>query len=246
MFNNLKLKTMTSTAENSFGARLRRAQDLLSFIQGFTGYSPPRTQESVIGFSALITSIIAANASESSTQQLFKSAVDARQAAFKTSPTSVEKILSPIIGAVESQYGKKSTEAVAIRAIIKKMRATKLIKPTVDPNTPTETKTISQSERSYGSMTQFFNDIINTLTQFTGYNPTNNAIKIATLQATATTLTTLNNTVAQKIQALSTVRATRLSQYTDLKDRVQRIKSYVKAQYGINSNEYKLIKGIKI
>jgi len=126
------------------------------------------------------------------------------------------------------------------------MRSTKLVKPPVDPNAPAQSKIISQSEHSYGSMTQFFNDIISTLGQFTGYNPTNTAIKIAGLQATATQLTTLNNTVAQKIQALKIARASRQSSYTDLRDRVQRIKSYVKAQYGINSNEYKLIKGIKI
>ena len=95
-------------------------------------------------------------------------------------------------------------------------------------------------------MTQMFNDIISTVGQFTGYNPTNATIKIAGLQAISTQLTTLNNTVAQKIQVLKTARATRQNLYTDLKDRVQRIKSYVKAQYGLNSNEYKLIKGIQI
>lgn len=237
---------MASTAENTFGARLRRAQDLLNYIQGFAGYAPPRGQESVAGFTTLINSIIATNGNESSVQQQFKSAVDLRQAAFKGATTSVEKLLAPIKGAVESQFGKKSTESEAVTAIIKNMRSTKLVKPPVDPNAPAQAKTISQSERSYGSMTQMFNDIISTLGQFTGYNPTNAAIKIAGLQATATQLTTLNNTVAQKIQALKTARASRQSLYTDLKDRVQRIKSYVKAQYGINSNEYKLIKGIQI
>ena len=237
---------MASTSENTFGARLRRAQDLLNYIQGFTGYNPPRTQEAVAAFTTLVNTIISTNGNESSIQQQYKAAVDLRLAAFKGTPGSVEKLLAPIKGAVESQFGKKSTESVAVTAIIKKMRSTKLIKPPVDPNAPAQIKFISQSEHSYGSMTQFFNDIISTLGQFTGYNPTNTTIKIAGLQATATQLTTLNNTVAQKIQALKTARASRQSSYTDLKDRVQRIKSYVKAQYGINSNEYKLIKGIKI
>jgi hypothetical protein len=237
---------MASTNENTFGARLRRAQDILNYIQGFAGYNPPRPQESVAGFTTLVNSIVSSNGSESGIQQQFKSAVDLRQAAFKGTNTSVEKLLAPIKGAVESQFGKKSTESEAVTAIIKVMRSTKLVKTPVDPNAPAQKKVVSQSERSYGSMTQMFNDIISTVGQFTGYNPTNAAIKIAGLQATSAQLTTLNNTIAQRIQSLKTVRAGRLGLYTDLKDRVQRIKSYVKAQYGINSNEYKLIKGIKI
>jgi len=237
---------MASISENTFGAKLRRAQDLLNYIQGFTGYNPPRVQESIAAFTTLINSIISTNANESSVQQQYKTAVDLRFAAFKGTNSSVEKLLAPIKGAVEAQFGKKSTEAISVSAIIKKMRSTKLVKPPVDPNVPAQSKTISQSEHSYGSMTQMFNDIISTLGQFTGYNPTNTTIKITGLQATATQLTTLNNTVAQKIQALKTARTSRQSSYTDLKERVQRIKSYVKAQYGINSNEYKLIKGIKI
>lgn len=237
---------MTSTSENTFGARLRRAQDLLTFISGFIGYSPPRTQESVANITTLISSIVTTNASESSQQENYKIAVDARQAAFSKRTGSIEKLLSPIKGAVEAQYGKKSTEAIAINAIIKKMRATKLTKAPTDPTKPAQGKIISQSERSYGSITQFFNDIISNLTQFTAFNPSSNTIKIATLQATAAQLTTLNNAVAQKAQLLKTTRTARQSQYTDLKDRAQRIKAYVKAQYGIKSTEYNLIKGLNI
>lgn len=237
---------MTTTTESSFGAKLRRAQDILTYISSFPGYNPPRAQESVAGFTTFLNSIVTTNATESANRQNYKAAVDQRQNAFLKTPNSIDKMLVPIRGAVEAQYGKKSTEATAIAAIIKTMRTTKLVRPPADPNNPTQETTTSQSERSYGSMTQHFNDIINTLTQFTGYNPTNNAIKIAGLQTTATQLTTLNNNVAAKIQTLKNTRANRLALYDDLKDRVQRIKAYVKAQYGNNSNEYNIIKGISI
>lgn len=237
---------MASTSENTFGAKLRRAQDLLTYIPGFAAYAPPRPQESLANLTTLVNAIITNNATESSQQENYKVAVDNRQAAFSKKTGSVDKLLSPIKGAVEAQFGKKSTETTTINAIIKKIRSTKITKEPIDPTKTEQQKTISQSERSYGSITQFFNDIINTLTQFTAFNPSNNTIKIATLQATATQLTTLNNQVAQKVQQLKVTRATRLSQYADLKDRVQRIKSYVKAQYGNNSTEYNLIKGLSI
>ncbi len=69
---------MASTTESSFGAKLRRAQDLLTFIQGFSGYAPPRVQESATGFGTLVTTIIASNTSEATTQQQYKAVVDAR------------------------------------------------------------------------------------------------------------------------------------------------------------------------
>ena len=240
---------MASTSENTFGSILRRAQDLLTYILGFVGYNPPRAQESTAGMTTLINSIIAINATESSQYANYRSAVDARQIAFINRPGSIDKLLSPIKGAVDAQYGKKSAEAIIINSIIKKMRSTKLPKTPSSTTVPTEAslaKVISQSERSYGSMTQSFNDIINSLTQFVGYNPTNNSLKVASLQTTATQITALNNAVAQKIQLLNATRSGRHVFYSDLKDRVQRIKSYVKAQYGTSSPEYKLIKGIKI
>ena len=237
---------MATTSENSFGAKLRKSQDMVTYISGFTNYNPPRSQETVSALNELISSIIATNATETSQRQNYKQAVDSRQTAFSKNTGSVEKLLSPIKGSIESQYGKKSTEASAVNATIKKMRATKLTKAPVDPAKEKQEKTISQSERSYGSMTNFFNDIVNTLTQFPEYNPSNDPIKIASLKETASQLTTLNNTVAQKVQLLKSTRTSRQNLYDDLKDRVQRIKSYVKSQYGNNSPEYNLIKGLSI
>ncbi len=237
---------MVSSSENSYGAKLRKSQDLLTYISGFSKYEPPREQESVSAMEELIRSIISTNTSEGNQRENYKEAVDSRQAAFSKNTGSVEKLLSPIKGAIESQYGKKSTEASAVNATIKKMRATKLTKAPTDPTKEKQEKKISQSERSYGSMTQFFNDIVNTLTQFPEYNPSSDPLKIASLQETASKLTTLNDKVAQKVQQLTSTRTSRQDLYTELKDRVQRIKSYVKSQYGNNSQEYKLIKGLSI
>lgn len=237
---------MASTSENTFGAKLRNAQDLLNFIQGFAGYAPPRTQESVASMTSLIASIVTANSTTASNQQQYKTATAARQAAYKGTNGSIEKLLPSIKGAVEAQFGKKSPETASIGAQIKTMRSNKLVKSPTDPTKQTQEKTVSQSERSYGSMVQAFNNIIASLQQFSGYNPSNANLKVAALQTTATNANALNNTVAQKTLALKNAKANRDTLYADLKDRVQRIKSYVKAQYGIASNEYKLIKGLKI
>lgn len=237
---------MASTSENTFGAKLRNAQDLINIIQGFANYAPPRPLETVANMNVLINNIIATNALTATTTQQYKSAVSARQVAYRGTSTSIEKLLSPLKGAIDAQYGKKSPESQSITNSIKTMRSTKLVKSPIDPIKETKVDTISQSERSYGSIIQSFSNIIASLQLFKDFNPSNNNIKIASLQATVTQVNTLNNSVAQKIQGLKTVQTSRNVLYSELKERGQRIKSYVKAQYGNTSTEYNLIKGLKL
>lgn len=236
---------MPSQSETSFGARLRKAQDMLQYMNNFPNYAPPRPEESVSGFDTFLAQIVTNNTTETQAQQDYSQTVTLRQNAFLKQAGSVDKLLSPIKNAVEAQYGKSSREAELINAIVKNMRATKLIKPPIDPTASTAPTAVSQSERSFGSLTQFFNDIINTLTQFNNYNASNPQLTIAGLKATAIQLNTLNNTVAQQYQALKVARDKRRDTYTELKDRMQRIKAYVKSQYGNNSTEYRTIKNIK-
>lgn len=235
-----------ATSDTSFGKKLRNGQDLLTFVQGFAGYVPPRAQESVAALQALLSSVITANATEAITRQQYRAAVDARANAFRTGNNSIAKLTTLIRAAVEAQYGKKSGETSSIHTLIRSLRAVKPTAAPVNPDQPDAVQTISRSQLSYGSQTQHFNDLINTLNQLNGYNPSNTAIKIATLQTFVTQLSTLNNTVTQKFAALQMARATRTALYADLKDRTQRAKSYVKAQYGTVSNEYKLIKGLSV
>jgi len=237
---------MSTSSESGFGPRLRNAQDILSYISGFTGYSPPRTQESVAGFGTLLTSIITANTTGATFKNTYAMAVSQRVNAFRGVPGSVEKLLPLIMGATESQFGRSSVEYKSVAAIVKRMRASRLIRPPVDPAHPESAVVVSSSENSYGSMTQFFNDLKTTLTGFTGYNPSNASIKLAALNTLSTALTTLNNAVATALLNLKNARSARTTAYDDLKDRVKRIKAYVKAQYGTSSNEYTLIKGINV
>lgn len=239
---------MASSSETSFGARLLRAKNLATFINNFNGYNPPRTEESVSGFNALLADIEDINTKESQLQQNYTTAVHLRQDALqKENRLYWIKLLSPIKGAVDAQFGKSSTEAKAISSIIKTMRATTLIKAPADPNANKAAQSVSQSERSYGSMTQYFKDIINTLSQIAGYNPCKYCTKsYPDLQALAAQLDAFNADVIKSIQPLQVSRNGRIQLYSELKDRAQRIKAYVKSRYGITSTEYNQVKGLNI
>lgn len=233
---------MPSKSETSFGARLLKAQNLATFITSFNNYTPPREEESVVNFNNLLNSVVTLNKDETTNQQNYNTAVAARYNAFREDPDSVFKILAPLRGIIQAQYGKDSLEVKKVATIIAKLRAGKLIKKPATEDTPEVS--VSQSEQSYGSSTQFFSDLVQTLGTFAGYNPSNTALQLGTLQTFLTKLNTLNQSVASSYQTLKNLRNDRRKSYIDLSDRVNRIKAYVKGNYGTQSQEYQLIKGI--
>ncbi len=236
---------MASISDNTFGARLRRAQDIVSFFPGFPNYNPPRLEENVENFTALVTSISEANFNVSNLKETYRVLVEKRRAAYRKNPDSLEKILVPVRAAVEARFGRRSAEARSVGSFISKMRSVKLSKDPVDPTNPDADKAHSTAQLSYGSMIQIFNDVIAALVSFNGYDPSNEKIKIAALKERSARMNAMNNDLAVLVQQVKEKANARLLLFDDLRDRVLRIKSYVKSEYGIHSNQYKLIKGLK-
>jgi len=78
------------------------------------------------------------------------------------------------------------------------------------------------------------------------YNPANGSIKIDKLKDLEIQATEKNNNVVAAYSVLSPKQDSRAESYNELSAKAVRIKDFVKSQYGINSSEYKLIKGLKI
>ncbi len=113
--------------------------------------------------------------------------------------------------------------------------------------TENETETISQIERTYASRIANFKNIIDILVSLGDtYNPPNVLIKIEALNALA--VSAENSTVAVDtcLSVLKPLINTRQELFTGLSQQTQSIKNFVKAQYGLTSNEYRQIKGISI
>jgi hypothetical protein len=235
-----------SFTESSFGARLGKARELLIFIQGFQGYNPPRLEENPEHLNQLVEGVSNLNQQVANTLEGYREVTNERQGIFRESPDSVIRILTQVRAAVEAQYGKKSVQSRDLVAIIRKIRGTKITKAPKTLETDQQIASVSVSQLSYGSLTQSFGDLISTMNQFNGFQSSNQSLTIQGLTDKLTTMQTLNNAVATNVQALSVFRSQRITNYDDLKDRVQRIKAYVKAQYGPKSQEYNLIKGIKV
>lgn len=235
---------MSKSLPKSFGAQLLKAQSLVTVISGFTNYRPPRNEETAAAVSALLDEVVENNGIEIIQQENYRRAVDARHKAFWLTADSVERTIAALRNAVESQYGKPSPELTMIESITRRMNSHKKMSAPAaggDPAQEENTRTLSQTERSYGSVTKFFNDIINCLTQFPDFAPANDKLKIEGLKARASDLNAVNTSVTQTRILLQNSRIARRRLYLDLDNRVKRIRAYVRAEYGARSEEVRMI-----
>ena len=234
---------MASTTESTFGSKIYNAEQLLETLKTITGYSPTKPENSVAALDTLIQDIQTNNSVVANHQSNFSLAVNDRQNQFQKNPTSLNKTLSPINSYVKAQFGKTSKEAKDIAAIVVKIRGEKTDKLKKDA----EGEFVSQSERSYGSQLKNYTDINDTLISYgPTYTPSNPLIRTITLTQQITDLRTSNLLVTSTYVSLKTAKDLRDTQYQDLNKRTQTIKDTVKAQYGVSSTEYSLIKKYKI
>ena len=234
---------MASISENSFGKRLENAQALSTNLQSFANYSELNTELSIENLNSKVLELLNNNAEVASKSQTYSSSVTAKQNIFLKDSNSISKIVTPIIANVRSIYGKNATETENIMNLVTKIRGIKVARSSTTENTDT----VSQSERSYGTILQTFSDIITTLTIFgTNYSPTNAECSVTKLIQKRDLATQINTTSVQEFGALKMARESRTTKYEQLSQLCQRLKETVKAQYGTQSVEYKLVKGLKI
>lgn len=234
---------MASNSEKTFGSRLFNAEQLAIHLATFVGYIEVIPECKLSEYKNLITQIHNNNNTIASSTSQFSLAVEIRQKLFTKNTDSLNKSLSPISSYVKAKFGKTSKHATEIISLVNKIRGEKTDKLKKDE----EGEFVSQSERSYGSQTQHFADIISTLTNYgSDYAPSNPKISLVELNAQLTALIDANTGVTTSYGQLKPAKDLRTAQYEDLNQRSQKIKDSVKSQYGLQSTEYKLIKGYKI
>lgn len=237
---------MTKINEQSFGARHLRMKELKQYVNEWDNYDPPRPEETVEELEKFLDNVAEVNMAETLNQGSYNTAVITRQELFKKKNGSIEKLLTQARGVVEANYGKTSIEAKQIAAIITEFRATKVIKLPANPANPDVERTVSQSQKGYGSVTKFFADTVGLISKMSNYKATNPALTVAGLQEKLGIVNKVNEQVATCLQVMRSSRNERLRLYKEMKERSDRIKSYAKGEYGTDSQEYRSIKGIRI
>lgn len=232
-----------ATSENTLGTKLSKAQAFITTLQGFTNYKPLRPTESITELQQLVSAIATANNDVTTALQQYSDAVEQRQQVFYKGANSIRKLVVPINAAVKATFGKTSLESKQVNTLVQKIAGEKPVKiKEGDKET-----IISQSQRSFGSQAQHFEEIVTLLAnKGTAYDPGNSAISAAALQSMVTGLPQLNFNVTTRYNILKQKRDARMALYNDLSERIARAKESVKSQYGIKSTEYGMVKGIRI
>ena len=98
---------------------------------------------------------------------------------------------------------------------------------------------LSTSERSYGSMLQAGKDVLEIIKTTAGYAPSNTSITIVNFTTLLSTLDAKNSDVSSKQEIFENKTEVRSTLYTELADKVTKVKSALASQYGKQSSEYK-------
>jgi hypothetical protein len=241
---------MASKSEITFGTKIANAEAIATHVKSFTDFVPPTENTSMANYETLIGEFKGENNSITSKKTSYSNEVDTRQKLFFKNLDSVNKSLSPITSAVKAKLGKSAKPVATLTALVVKIRGEKKAKPKdpkADDAVDKKKEDVSQSQRSFASITQHFTDIVTTVTDLgTDYAPVNDAHKLPALNAKLIKMKEVNDGVTSAYGILKTGFDNRTVLYADLADRTQRIKEQVKSQYGVASTEYKLIKGLKV
>lgn len=232
---------MALQSQASFAARLSKGKKLYQLINSFPNYASDVPEFAPEPFKAMIDTMSLSQAQYTETHHSFAEAAHERRVVYTGHPYSLLKTITLMNAYIRGKFQKDSQIYADVNSLVKKIRGEKPIRITRDTNT----ELISRSEKSFGSQAENFGDLITLATQLgADYTPINNAIKLAKLKELHMQLLQLNEQVSVKLAAFKPLIVERQNNFERLNNSANRIKDMVKAQYGVDSIEYKLLKGL--
>lgn len=230
---------MVSTSERTFGQRYTKGRDLVEYLKLVPTYAPTETAIQPANLTTLLDSIDTANSEVGAAKSALQTERDERIVMFKNNTTGLITRCAQIRDYIASFHpqGKKALDFKKVQKIVMLMRGIRLSKK--PPAVEGGKKSVSTSERSYGSMLQAGKDVLEVIKTIAGYAPSNTAITVANFTTTLAAIDAKNSSVAEKQEIYDNKVETRAGLYNDLGDRVTKVKAALASQYGKQSNEYK-------
>ena len=232
---------MASQSQASFATRLSKGKKLYQLLNSFPGYAPDVPEFAPQTFKAMLEAMTVAQAQHTEAHHSFAEAAKQRRIVFSENPNSLLKTITLINAYIRGKFQKDSQIYADVNSLVKKIRGEKPVRITRDA----DTEMISRSEKSYGSQAEYLGDLITLATQLgADYTPTNSAIKLAKLKELHAQILQLNDQASVKLAAFKPKVVERQNNFEQLNTTAKRIKDMVKAQYGVDSIEHKLVKGL--
>ncbi len=237
---------MTSTTETGNAKNVDNAEFLIAIIATFgTKYNPSNPAIATTALQAKVTAGRKSINDVSLAQGNFFQAASAREEAFK----GLLPLTTRIVNTLKASTTSENIDANAT-TIIRKLRGSRAKplpepKPAAEGEVAVKPETVSVSHKSFDSLTDSLDELVNLLATTPEYAPNEPELKLEAVRAYATELRAKNNAVNAAIAALDAARAARNRELYEpdkgLVDLCLTAKLYVKAIFGQSSPEYKQV-----
>jgi hypothetical protein len=242
---------MARISEASFGNKLAKGQQLLDFVRTLPDYAPPADYLKAENFATLLDKINEANKQVASTGNLLAQARLNRTELYygDTGAKFRCAMIRDFIGVLPT--GKTSSAYVTVQKEVQKMNNYK--KPSKKDETEASEKsalkrTISRSETSFGSVLQSLKNVLEIIKNLPDYKPANDLITIESLQKYINSIEQANQAVNAQLYPYNDSVVKRQEIYEGaegLRVSFQGIKTFIAANYGKTSTEFKEVSKLK-
>lgn len=241
---------MASNTETGHAKNVATFEDLISFCTAYgPSYNPSKP---ALKLAALNTQLAAANAALQAVKvakTAHDNATNAREIAFKPLKPLATKIVNGL--AASDATAQTVADARSSNRKIQGKRVKAIEKPDTEALAAgTEAvRTASVSQQSFDKRIDNFAQLIATLAAEPTYQPNENELKLAALNAMLADMKAKNTAVINATTAVSNARITRnkalYEDNTGLVDTTKAVKVYVKSVYGAISPQFKQVSTLK-
>ena len=220
-----------------------------------TNYTPSSPSLAITNLQTVLTNAQTALTTVKNEYNGWKNATNGREIAFDPLKGLSTRLLNTLVAVGANEQTIKD-----YKTLNAKVQGSKLTKADAgiieDPNADAANKTtlpvkktVSVSQQSFDNLIEHYDKIIKLLASVPAYNPTETALKVATLQTTLANLKTLNTAAYTSAAKVSNARIARNKILYENPDALivlaKAVKAYLKGKFGASSPEYGQVSSIK-
>lgn len=220
-----------------------------------TNYTPSNPSLAITNLQIVLTNAQTALTNVKNEYNGWKNATNSREIAFEPLKGLSTRLLNTLMSVGATEQTIKD-----FKTINAKVQGSKLTKAdagiVTDPSEDTANKTtlpvkktVSVSQQSFDNLIEHYDKIIKLLASVPAYNPTETALKVATLQTLLANLKTVNTAAYTSYAKVSNARIARNKILYENPDALivlaKAVKAYIKGKFGATSAEYSQISAIK-
>lgn len=247
---------MSTFIESGHAKNTANFDHLIALLQTYgTNYTPSSPGLAITNLQTVLINAQTALTTVKNEYNGWKNATNGREIAFEPLKGLSTRLLNTLIAVGANEQTIKD-----YKSLNAKVQGSKLTKADAgiisdpDENIANKTtlpvkKTISVSQQSFDNLIEHYDKIIKLLASVPAYNPTETALKVATLQTTLASLKTLNTAAYTSYAKVSNARIARNKILYENPDALivlaKAVKAYIKGKFGATSPEYAQVSAIK-